>query len=80
MGRAVEAGPIFVFAYGVCIPLRIFFAAAVGTPLRIAINVICRGDVWVNRFFGGGLHFGRLFRCESSGGVCPLPQIRRGVP
>lgn len=68
MGRAVEAGPIFVFAYGVC------------THLRIAMNVICRGDVGVNRFFGGGLHFGRLFRCESSGGVCPLPQIRRGVP
>ena len=80
MGRAVEAGPIFVFAYGVCIPLRIFFAAAVGTPLRIAMNVKCRGDVGVNRFFGGGLHFGRLFRCESSGVVCPLPQIRRGVP
>ena len=68
MGRAVEAGPIFVFAYGVC------------TPLRIAMNVIYRGDVGVNRFFGGGLHFGRLFRCESSGVVCPLPQIRRGVP
>ena len=32
MGRAVEAGPIFVFAYGV------------GTPLRIAMNVKCRGD------------------------------------
>ena len=31
MGRAVEAGPIFVFAYGV------------GTPLRIAMNAICRG-------------------------------------
>ena len=43
MGRAVEAGPIFVFAYGVCIPLQIFFAAGVH-PLRIAINVICRGD------------------------------------
>ena len=27
MGRAAEAGPIFVFAYGVGIPLRIFFAA-----------------------------------------------------
>ena len=27
MGRAVEAGPIFVFAYGVGTPLRIFFAA-----------------------------------------------------
>ena len=25
MGRAVEAGPIFVFAYGVGTPLRIFF-------------------------------------------------------
>ena len=80
MGRAVEAGPIFVFAYGVCIPLLIFFRCSVCTPLRIAINVICRGGVGVNRFFGGGLHFGRLFRCESSGGVCPLPQIRRGVP
>lgn len=68
MGRAVEAGPIFVFAYGV------------GIPLRIAMNVIFMGDVGVNRFFGGGLHFGRLFRCESSGVVCPLPQIRRGVP
>lgn len=27
MGRAVEAGPIFVFAYGVGTPLLIFFAA-----------------------------------------------------
>ena len=79
MGRAVEAGPIFVFAYGVCTPCGFFFAA-VCTPLRIAMNVICMGDVGVNRFFGGGLHFGRLFRCESSGVVCPLPQIRRGVP
>ena len=26
MGRAVEADPIFVFAYGVCTPLRIFFS------------------------------------------------------
>ncbi len=44
MGRAVEAGPIFVFAYGVGIPLLIFFRCCVGTPLRIAMNVICRGD------------------------------------
>ena len=80
MGRAVEAGPIFVFAYGVGTPLLIFFRCSVGTHLLIAMNVKCRGDVWVNRFFGGGLHFGRLFRCESSGVVCPLPQIRRGVP
>lgn len=27
MGRAVEAGPIFVFAYGVGIPCWFFFAA-----------------------------------------------------
>ena len=80
MGRAVEAGPIFVFAYGVCASLADFFRCCVGTHLRIAMNVICRGGVGVNRFFGGGLHFGRLFRCESSGVVCPLPQIRRGVP
>ena len=45
MGRAVEAGPIFVFAYGVCTPLLIFFRCSVGTHLRIAMNVICRGDV-----------------------------------
>ena len=80
MGRAVEAGPIFVFAYGVCTPLLIFFRCCVCIPLLIAMNVKCRGGVGVNRFFGGGLHFGRLFRCESSGVVCPLPQIRRGVP
>ena len=80
MGRAVEAGPIFVFDLWCVHPLLIFFRCSVGTHLRIAMNVICRGDVGVNRFFGGGLHFGRLFRCESSGGVCPLPQIRRGVP
>lgn len=44
MGRAVEAGPIFVFAYGVCTPLRIFFSLLCVHTLRIAINVICRGD------------------------------------
>ena len=80
MGRAVEAGPIFVFFAIVWVHLCGFFSLLCGHPLRIAMNVICRGGVGVNRFFGGGLHFGRLFRCESSGVVCPLPQIRRGVP
>lgn len=80
MGRAVEAGPIFVFDLWCVHPFADFFSLLCGHPLRIAMNVICRGGVGVNRFFGGGLHFGRLFRCESSGGVCPLPQIRRGVP
>ena len=44
MGRAVEAGPIFVFAYGVGTPLLIFFRCSVGTHLLIAMNVKCRGD------------------------------------
>ena len=45
MGRAVEAGPIFVFFAIVWVHLCGFFSLLCGHPLRIAMNVKCRGDV-----------------------------------